>query len=236
MAADTPCGRGGVRRALALLAGIGLCGCPAMRSCGNEPDSARRGASVTNEASQPAAEKLPLNPFERRAALDAAHRLKPDRRILLAVEAVQRFFVAGAPGPATAVQEGGRWRIRLGPADVGTLRDLQDFQQALSLVEAFARQLAGEHPATARAAAAEASPGPPFDWEPEAIVSHRDAQARWLKGEHSPELARRACRALASLAFQEVDTLGVGDRLPAQALSMLGSRARSAPRPRARKR
>ena len=196
-----------------------------MRSCGNGPDSARRAASVTNEASQPAAEKLPLNPFERRAALDAAHRLKPDRRILLAVEAVQRFFVAGSPASATAVQEGERWRIRLGPADVGTLRDLQDFQQALSLVEAFARQLAGEHPATARAAAAEASPGPRFDWEPEAIVSHRDAQARWIKGEHYPELARRACRSLASLAFQEVDTLGVGDRLPAQALAMLGSRA-----------
>ena len=112
MAADTPCGRGGVRRALALLAGIGLCDCPAMRSCGNGPDSARRAASVTNEASEPAAAKLPLNPFERRAALDAAYRLKPDRRILLAVEAVQRFFVAGSPGPATAIQEGERWRIR----------------------------------------------------------------------------------------------------------------------------
>ena len=60
-----------------------------------------------------------------RAALDAAYRLKPDRRILLAVEAV-RFFVAGSPGSATAIQEGERWRIRLGPADVGTLRDLQD--------------------------------------------------------------------------------------------------------------
>ena len=126
MAADTPCGRGGVRRALALLAAIGLSGCPATRSCGNEPDSARRAASVTNEASQPAAEKLPLDPFERRAALDAAYRLKPDRRILLAVEAVQRFFVAGSRGSATAIQEGERWRIRLGPADVGTLRDLQD--------------------------------------------------------------------------------------------------------------
>src|SRR5947199_5493133 len=105
MATRTPFGRGGVRRALALLAAIGLSGCPATRSCGNEPDSARRAASVTNEASQPAAEKLPLNPFERRAALDAAYRLKPDRRILLAVEAV-RFFVAGSPGSATAIQEG----------------------------------------------------------------------------------------------------------------------------------
>src|SRR5438874_5403184 len=219
MATRTPFGRGGVRRALALLAAIGLSGCPATRSCGNEPDSARRAASVTNEASQPAAEKLPLDPFERRAALDAAYRLKPDRRILLAVEAVQRFFVAGSPASATAVQEGERWRIRLGPGDVGTLRDRPGFQQALSLVEAFARHLAGEHPATT--AAGEASPAPPFDWEPEAIVSLRDAQARWLKAEHSPELVRRACRALASLAFQEVDTLGVGDRLPAQALAML---------------
>ena len=115
MPADTPCGRGGVRTALALLAAMVLSGCPASRSCGNEPESARRAVSVTKEAPQPAAEKLPLDPFERRAALDAAYRLKPDRRILLAVEAVQRFFVAGAPGSATAVQEGKRWRIRLGP-------------------------------------------------------------------------------------------------------------------------
>jgi len=164
---------------------------------------------------------LPLDPFQRRAALDAAYRLKPDHRILLAVEAVQRFFVAGAPGTATAVREGEGWRIRLGPADVGTLSDLPDFQQVVVLVDAFAKRLAGEHPIGDTTAATADAPPEPFDWQPDAIAALREAQSRWLKGEHSPELARRACRALASLAFQDLDTLGIGDRLPAQALAML---------------
>jgi len=190
------------------------------RSCSKEPAPASRAAALTKAASPAPAETLPLDLFQRRAALDAAYRLKPDHRILLAVEAVQRFFVAGTAGTATAVQEGEGWRIRLGPADVGTLADLPDFQQALLLLDAFAKRLAGEHPIPNGTAAADASPGP-FDWEPDAIAALRDAQARWLKGEHSPELARRACRALASLAFQDLDTLGIGDRLPAQALAML---------------
>jgi len=91
---------------------------------------------------------LPLDPFQRRAALDEAYRLKPDHRILLAVEAVQRFFLAGAPGTATAVREGEGWRIRLGPTEVGRLSDLPDFQQALLLLDAFAKRLARDASST----------------------------------------------------------------------------------------
>lgn len=219
MRTQTPCGRGGDRRAFALLFASSLLACGVLpRACGKEP--APRAVPAPKEAAVVPAETLPLDPFQRRAALDAAYRLQPDRRFLLAAEAVQRFFVAGASGHAIAVREGEGWRIRLGSADVGALTDLPDFQQALSMLDGFAKRVAGEHPVPGGTTAPDASPAP-FDWEPDAIAALRGAQAQWLSGQQSPELARRACRALASLAFQDLDTLGVGDRLPAQALAML---------------
>jgi len=213
--------RGGrPRRPFTLLVASCLFACSAMpQACGREAPSPTVSAA-TKPVPRTAAEELPLDPFQRRAAIEKIYRLKPDRRFLQAVEAVQRFFVGSAP-VATAVPEGEGWRIRLGPTDLGTLSDLPDFQQARALLDAFAKRLAREHPVgNQTAAAADASPGP-FDWEPDAIALLREAQARWRNGERSPELARQACSALASLAFQTVDTLGVGDRLPAQALAML---------------
>jgi tetratricopeptide (TPR) repeat protein len=221
MPIKTPCWGRGASRGSSLLAASCLFACSVLpRSCGKEhPASPATTAPPKSPATVPA-ETLPLDPFQRRAALNAAYRLKPDLRVLLAVEAVQRFFVPVAAESATAVQESELWRIRLGPADIGTLPDLPDFQQALALLDAFAKRLAAEHPIVGPTPGAESSVEP-LDWEPEAIAALREAQARWLKGEHSAELVRRACRALASLAFLELDTLGVGDILPAQALAML---------------
>jgi hypothetical protein len=205
-------------RGSSLLAASCLFACSVMpRSCGKEPPAS---PATTAPPKAPTAETLPLDPFQRRAALTAAYRLEPDRRVLLAVAAVQRFFVPVAAESATAVQEGELWRIRLGPLDIGTLPDLPDFQQALALLDAFAKRLAAEQPIVGPTPGAGSSVEP-LDWEPEAIAALREAQARWLKGDHSSDLVRRACRALASLAFLELDTLGVGDILPAQALAML---------------
>src|SRR5258706_3537672 len=69
------------------------------------------------------------------------YRLRPDRRLLLALTQIRRL--AGAPDSALTVQfAAGRWTVLCGLEEVGKLSELPDFPEMLDLLTEWARKQA----------------------------------------------------------------------------------------------
>lgn len=82
------------------------------------------------------------------------YRLRPDRRLLQAVAAVQRLRTGTAAEPVKAEFQAGRWRILAGRDEVGVLSEIPTFEEATELLGGWAvrtrpASLAMDRPGTA---------------------------------------------------------------------------------------
>ncbi|MFH1437211.1 MAG: hypothetical protein ABIJ56_16000 [Pseudomonadota bacterium] len=154
--------------------------------------------------------------------IQSGYRLYPDRRFLLAMEEVHRF--AGGQGDlkAQAVPKEKGWVIRLGDRDVGTVPDLADFPDLLTLLTQFAAQTAKESSFTLSRDPVAA------DAEIHSALEHYDvltaavhANQSWENGSKSEDMLALAALCMAMLAFQGLDLVETADMIPARALALL---------------
>ena len=153
---------------------------------------------------------LPADPWKARAELDDRMRPRPDRRFLRAFEDVQQLSGARRPSCAADWAEGS-WRIQCDGAPVATLPEVPAFADALQALRARARQLAPLHGAGV----------PEFAGmtDDAAVASLREAGTRWNAGDAGAR--HEAASAYVALAAQALDSMEVGDALPARALAAL---------------
>jgi hypothetical protein len=81
----------------------------------------------------------------REAVLDA-YRLRPDRRLLLAVAQVHQFITSQKASEALAEFSQSQWHISCDGQQVGTLPELPDFPDMLALLDGWAKRLNDKHP------------------------------------------------------------------------------------------
>jgi len=131
------------------------------------------------------------------------YRLRPDRRVVLAIAEIRRL--AGVPDSAVTVQfAGGDWTLRCGFTEVGTLSEVPDFVEMLDLATEWARAHAWargwsensgpERPELARA----------LD-KLDAPSAARAADRAWAAGARDAALFRDAAHAMALLTLERTD-------------------------------
>ncbi len=171
---------------------------------------------------------LPVALAPARAAVEAAMRPPPDRRILLAVADLHHMVTGIDRREAEAVYVGGQWVVRHFDLEVGRLPEFPSFGDALGMLRAWAARLEAPVPATATAA----EPEPPIEQDAFAIL--RRVQRSWSPLVKDPQPVREASVALAALSFALLDEMEVGDVLPGRALATLAlAEKRGAALPRA---
>ncbi len=158
---------------------------------------------------------------ELRTSLRDAYRLRPDGRFLLAFGEVHRLAAGESASPATAATAAfvkGKWTIRLGESNLGSLPEFPDFPDYFGLLVAQAtiRRASASLPASSdEERNAFLMPG--------LLAELRSAEQSWRDGGN----LRSAARCLARLAFQMTDPLEVAPLIPARALALLAmTRAR----------
>ena len=183
-------------------------------------DAARTTGAMVSEAIQRSAPADTSLKFEvLRERVLTPYRLPLERRLLLAVTEVRRL--AGAPDSAVAAHfAAGRWVLRCGTQDVGTLSELPDFPEMLDLLTEWARKqawaknwadnTASEHPELARA----------LD-RLDAPAALREADRAWASGSRDAGLFRSAARSYAMLALETPDWGGMPDLIVARSLATL---------------
>ncbi|MBK6692018.1 MAG: hypothetical protein IPG50_07405 [Myxococcales bacterium] len=194
-------------RATSLLLGValalGVSGCDQLRELAHKNDKKKDSPPATVVVPADATKALPFSPRARRQAIAAAYRLRVDRRFVMAAAEIARLL--GAPPPGPEVWTG--------------LADLPDYPELAQKLMAFARTMPlatlglDASPAPSRADAR-----PLYD-----DAAHRalaQAQAAWGRGEKSRANLASTAHALASLAFQVDDRVGVADGLFAQAIAL----------------
>ena len=160
---------------------------------------------------------LTVPPGEMPAAMRASYRLHPDARFLNAIVEVRRLLSPKEPmRRVDAVFEDGKWHVRDGERELGTLPELPGFSECLALVTSAAAKALGPR---SRASLPGAT-GDPF-LAPDAIRRLNDLDTSVGKESISPETAREAARMLTRIAFETVDHLDLADVLSTRALATL---------------
>ncbi len=190
-----------------------------------DPEGGREGATKRHFA-----ESLALSSADgegdrdawREQVIQGGYRLYPDRRFLLALEEVRRFVGGEGELKAQAVPKEKGWVIQLGDRDVGTVPDLADFPDLLTLLTQFAAQTAKESSFTLSRDPVAA------DAEIHSALEHYDvltaavhANQSWKKGSKSEDMLALAALCMAMLSFQGLDLVETADMIPARALALL---------------
>lgn len=155
-----------------------------------------------------------------------AYRLAPDRRFLLAIGEIDRLgcLVAAPPGdPAEASFEEGRWAIRDRGQLLGTLPELPDIPDYLTMLVQHAKTaLHGKVPTPSVASGGlvgEPEPGLGQFLMPGLADEIRRVEGSW---KDHPSFSK-AARLFARLTFQTPDRLELAPVIPARALALLAA-------------
>lgn len=103
------------------------------------------------------AELMATPPADLPAVVRKRYRLRPDRRLLLAVAEIQRLRTGTAPAPVQAEFQDGHWRILLGSEEVGVLSEFPTFEEGTDLLSRWAGRLPQASTAAAPAGAVDIS-------------------------------------------------------------------------------
>lgn len=159
------------------------------------------------------------------------YRLRPDRRLLLAIAEVRRL--AGVRDSAVTAQfAAGHWTVRCGSREVGVLSELPDFPEMLDVVTELARAQAW--------ARGWADNGGPERLEVaraldrlDAPSALREADRAWTAGSRDAALFRDVAHAYGLLLMETPNWAGGADPIAARALASLAyARALGAEDPR----
>lgn len=159
-------------------------------------------------------------------AVQAAYRLTPDHRFLLALGEVHSFFTGEIPKTATATFTDKRWVINYQGQTVGTLTELPDFPDFLQLLSDWSMELNGQYPlslTSSRGGEWEQTLSSQMD---KTLVFHvvsalKEIDSLWGQGQRDPKLLVLAARGLALMTLQTSDRMEIMDPLPAKALAIL---------------
>jgi len=162
-------------------------------------------------------ETLPSSPIERRAALAAIYRPRPDRRVLAALRDIERILTghSGVAEP-TAAFDGKSWVVKSADHEIARLSEIPLFEECMAACVAFAGQLE-----KSRAWKLDSNPPAataPFPFDPQAFDVLTAAQASWAK-EPTRGALHDAARGMVALAMEMSDSMGLGDDLSARARS-----------------
>lgn len=167
------------------------------------------------------AELMATAPADLPAVVRGRYRLRPDRRLLLAVAEIQRLRTGAAPAPVQASFQDGRWRIVSGSDEVGVLSEFPTFEEGTGLLSRWA----GHWPQVAAAPGAVDPSGlerAVREVDPQALLKSLaalgDSPADVLRDEAK---VRSVVSGLAWLSTMTVDTLDQADPLLAEAWTWL---------------
>ena len=176
---------------------------------------------------------LAIAPAELPAAVRERYRLRPDRRLLLAVAEVQRLRKGTAPEPVTAEFQNAKWRILSGDAEVGTLSEFPSFEEATDLLARWAART--QVPAVAAQATARdtaALDRAVLQVDAAGLLAALSSLGSPADVQRDAARTRSTVSGLAWLSTLTLDTLDQADPLLAEAWSWLalerGSAARNA--------
>lgn len=161
---------------------------------------------------------LAIPASDQRAAIREAYRLRPDLRFLLAIGEIRRLATGkpGPPGvPATASFRDGKWTVRIGDAELGTLPELPDFPDYLALLVRYAKSSVPKATSGRRSAA---SGGHDAFLMP-GVASELTSGDSASESLSIPD----AARCLARITFQMEDRLEISPLIPARALALLAA-------------
>lgn len=150
------------------------------------------------------------------------YRLQPDRRFLLAVAEIHRFFDGKASREIRLSFSGGRWSISSDNEPVGELPEFAGYLDSTGVLHQWARRLSEKHPASLGKTPNTA------DWPaiekrvaefavPSLIAALTQLDELWRSGSHDPRLASLGARAYVRLCLQTLDHLEMADSLGARA-------------------
>jgi thioredoxin-like negative regulator of GroEL len=185
-------------------------------------------SACSDKKEAPAAPRTILSvPAEQmRDTLADSYRLRPDKRFLNAVAAMENFFSGKKREPVSAEFKNGYWMISYRGKEVGSLPELPDFGDFLAVLSNWSQALNNKYPLKLSAAQSDVSIKE-INKElsqflaPHSMAAVRKVDALWNQGERNPALLYAAVQGLVQLAFQEMDRLEIGDELPARALAIL---------------
>lgn len=163
--------------------------------------------------------RTPRSSAELEGWLSERVRLRPDARVLLALDALHRMRGANAEA-ASARWIDGRWALSVAGHPAGTLVADADFGDLLDVVAREAGRLPPLGAPTAPTP--EAVSWPTLTPSRDATVILDALDAAWTAGSRRPEVVGAAARALAALSIETPDCIEGADLIPAQALAALG--------------
>lgn len=188
----------------------------ALAGCGRAPAPPRAAAAPPIvDHTRPAKRLGDLPPAEAAAAVDAAYRLLPDRRFLLAVRDIYAFQ-RGQSASVNVDFENDAWRIRCGGRDAGRLPLIPSFADGFSLLTTWSKSLGPLSNESLDAKTRDACDRRIGEFYAASLF---DA----MKGLRKPtgSSVERAARAAVDLELQTSDVFELGDPLAARALALL---------------
>lgn len=184
---------------------------------------------IAQQASAPVTETFePPTPFSSDSSLKfevmreralTPYRLRPDRRVLLAVTEIRRL--AGSRDSAVTAQfAGGRWTVRCGTREIGRLSELPDFPEMLDMITEVARSQAWTRGWSDNGGPERADLERALD-RLDALAALREADRAWSAGARDAALFRHAALAYGLLALETPDWAGLEDPIAARGLAAL---------------
>jgi hypothetical protein len=160
------------------------------------------------------------------AALETCYRLKPDRRLLLALAEIHRFFSGKEVGEAECVFDNGSWHVYCGDEEAGTLSEYPGFPEMKKLLLDWTARVSGDHRLKLKKGTADATAMKAIRenigrfYSSYLLEALQKIDAQWNQGEHDPELLAEGARASVLLCRQVFDRLDGSDSLKAKALAL----------------
>jgi len=180
------------------------------RKLQQDAQNSEQTAAETTAAGKLGLKSLPLppHPFDRRAALDEALRLSPDRRFLLAAREL-------AEADVTSRFADGRWVLSAGKREFARVPALPDFADLMNALAPLAKEWVAANKVAGKSPPVRALRG-----TREAFAAIREEQLRWWRGDRAAFVVHDAASAAASLILQLPRTFDADDRLDGHAIAL----------------
>jgi hypothetical protein len=152
-----------------------------------------------------------------------AYRLAPDRRFLLAISEVRKFFPSQKEQAVGTTFANGNWHITYGEEQLGTIPELADFADFMNVLSSWVRNLNSKSAlklASTKDGEALEAESRHLTLTPTPVKMLMKADELWAKQKDGALLAA-AARATTYMAFENYDVLDLADPLESRALALI---------------
>lgn len=160
---------------------------------------------------------LDVPPEQMQSAYHDAYRLKPDSRVILTIDELDRLLDLD-PSDSQAHFDDKRWNITHNKRNIGTLNKFPDFPEMMELLQLYIDQ-------EPRFKAAISTPHDKPQQESfflfDALQQLEDLDTQWPAGQRMHADFGLSARLLINIALQQSDRMGMGDGLMAKSMAAL---------------